>query len=79
METVIGQVQGFAFDYEPEGWHFCNGQLLDVRQYMVLFSLLGINYGGNGSTNFALPNIPKSKEGLTYCICSSGGQYPRRK
>jgi len=41
----------------PQGWALCNGQLLPINQNQALFSLLGTNYGGNGQTNFALPNL----------------------
>lgn len=46
-----------AFNYPPKGWALCNGQLLPISQNMALFSLLGTQYGGNGSTNFALPDL----------------------
>jgi microcystin-dependent protein len=47
----------FAGDFAPSGWAFCNGQLLPINQYAALFSLLGTTYGGNGTTNFGLPNM----------------------
>ncbi len=46
-----------AFNYSPRGWALCNGQLLPINQNQALFSLLGTIYGGNGQTNFALPNM----------------------
>lgn len=57
MEVFIGTIQPFAFNYAPSGWALCNGQTLSVQQYNALFALLGVNFGGNGSTNFMLPNL----------------------
>ncbi|MGB6373934.1 MAG: tail fiber protein [Methylocella sp.] len=46
-----------GFNFAPVGWAFCNGQLLSISQNTALFSLLGTTYGGDGVTNFALPNL----------------------
>src|SRR2546423_1688334 len=46
-----------SFDFAPKGWTMCNGQLLPINQNQALFSLLGTMYGGNGQTNFALPDF----------------------
>ena len=46
-----------GFNFAPQGWAFCNGQLLSISQNTALFSLLGTTYGGNGTTNFALPDL----------------------
>jgi microcystin-dependent protein len=46
-----------SFVFAPKGWALCNGQLLPINQNQALFSLLGTTYGGNGQTNFALPNL----------------------
>lgn len=54
---MIGEVRPFAAEYLPNGWAFCDGQLLPINQNMALFSLLGTTYGGNGQTNFALPDL----------------------
>ncbi|HEY2069733.1 MAG TPA: tail fiber protein [Rhizomicrobium sp.] len=53
----IGQVTMFGFNYAPTGWLFCAGQILPIAQYSALFSILQTAYGGNGTSNFALPNI----------------------
>ena len=47
----------FAGNFAPKGWALCNGQLLAISQNTALFSILGTFYGGNGTTNFALPNL----------------------
>ncbi|MNF36840.1 Phage Tail Collar Domain protein [compost metagenome] len=57
MEVFIGTIQAFAFNYPPSGWASCNGQTLGISQYNTVFALLGIYYGGNGTTNFQLPNL----------------------
>lgn len=57
MEVFMGTVQSFAFNFAPNGWALCSGQTLGVSQYQALFSLLGTYYGGNGTTNFMLPNL----------------------
>lgn len=56
-EPFIGQIQIFAFNFAPRGWAFCNGQTLSINQNQALFSLLGTMYGGDGRTNFRLPEL----------------------
>ncbi len=56
-EPFLGQISTFAFNYAPDGWAMCNGQILAINQNVALFSLLGTTYGGNGTTTFALPNL----------------------
>ena len=46
-----------SFNFAPRGWALCNGQFLPINQNQALFSLLGTNFGGNGTTTFALPNL----------------------
>lgn len=53
----LGEIRIFAFNFAPVGWAQCNGQVVPISQYTALFSLLGTYYGGNGTTNFALPNL----------------------
>jgi microcystin-dependent protein len=53
----LSEIKIFSFNFAPRGWAFCNGQLLAINQNQALFSLLGTTYGGNGTTNFALPNL----------------------
>jgi microcystin-dependent protein len=56
-EPFIGEIRLVAFDYPPSGWLQANGQLLPVQQYAALFALYGVTFGGNGTTNFALPDL----------------------
>lgn len=53
----VGEIQIFGFNFPPRGWSFCNGQILSISQNTALFSILGATYGGNGQSNFALPNF----------------------
>jgi microcystin-dependent protein len=57
MEGVISEIRIWAANFAPQNWMFCQGQLLPIAQYTALFSLLGTNYGGNGTSNFALPDL----------------------
>lgn len=56
-EPFLSEIRIFSFNFPPRGWALCNGQLLLIQQNQALFSLLGTTYGGNGMTNFALPNL----------------------
>jgi microcystin-dependent protein len=56
-DPFIGNVMLVAFDYAPRFWQPCDGRLLAINQNAALFSLLGTQYGGNGTTNFALPDL----------------------
>ena len=56
-QPFIGQIEAFAFNFAPKGWALCAGQIMPINQNQALFSLLGTNFGGNGTTNFALPDL----------------------
>ncbi|MBP7962692.1 MAG: tail fiber protein [Caldilineaceae bacterium] len=56
-DPFIGEISMFAGNYAPEGWAFCNGQLMDIGQNSALFSILGTIYGGDGIRTFALPDL----------------------
>ena len=60
MDPYLGEIRIFAGNFAPVGWFLCNGQLLPISQYTALFSILGTNYGGNGTSNFGLPNLQNS-------------------
>lgn len=57
QEGYIGEIRMFAGNFAPRGWALCNGQMLSISQNQALFSILGTTYGGNGQTNFALPDL----------------------
>ena len=56
-DPFVAEIRMFGFNFAPRGWATCDGQLLQISQNTALFSLLGTQYGGNGQTNFALPNL----------------------
>lgn len=57
QDPFIGEIRWVGFTFAPRGWAECDGQLLPIAQHTALFSLLGTTYGGNGQTNFALPDM----------------------
>src|SRR6476469_3691096 len=57
MDPFVAEIRIFPFNFAPKGWAFCNGQLLPISQNTALFSLLGTTYGGDGKSNFALPDL----------------------
>ena len=56
-DPFIGEIKVISFNFAPNGWAFCNGQLLPISQNQALFSILGTTYGGDGRTTFGLPNF----------------------
>lgn len=56
-DPYIGEIRCFGFNFAPRDWAMCNGQTLSISQYQALFSILGTTYGGNGTSNFQLPNL----------------------
>ncbi len=57
MNPFVAEIRIFAGNFAPVGWAFCDGQLLSISQNTALFSLLGTSYGGDGISNFGLPNL----------------------
>lgn len=81
MEPYIGEIRIFAGNFAPYGWFFCNGQLLSIAEYDVLFALIGTTYGGDGQNTFALPDLRgrvpihrgMGPDGINYVIGQRGG------
>jgi microcystin-dependent protein len=81
-EPYIGQISVFGFTFAPRNWAPCSGQIMAISQNTSLFSLLGTYYGGNGTTNFALPNLNGNVAigqgallgGSTYVLGETGGE-----
>jgi microcystin-dependent protein len=73
----LAEIRLAGFNYAPQGWALCNGQLLPINQNQALFSLLGTQYGGNGQTNFALPDLrgraPLHQDG-SFTVGTRGGE-----
>lgn len=57
MDAYIGEIRIFSGNFAPQDWAFCDGSLLAISQYEALYSLVGTTYGGNGSTQFGLPDL----------------------
>ena len=80
-DPFIAEIRIFPFNFAPRGWAFCNGQLIPTAQNTALFSLIGVTYGGNGASNFGLPNMqgsapmqPRQGPGLSpYDLGNTGG------
>jgi microcystin-dependent protein len=76
-DPFLSELRIFTFNFAPTGWAMCNGQLLPINQNQALFSLIGTFYGGNGTTNFALPNLQGRVPlhmGGEFSIGDSGGE-----
>lgn len=56
-DPFVAEIRIFPFNFAPKGWAWCNGQLMPLSQNTALFSLLGTTYGGDGKSNFALPDL----------------------
>lgn len=56
-EPFLAQITMFGFNFAPRNWALCQGQIMAIQQNTALFSLLGTNFGGNGTTTFGLPNL----------------------
>jgi microcystin-dependent protein len=77
-DPFLSEIRIFSFNFPPKGWAFCNGQLLPINQNQALFSLLGTTYGGNGQTNFALPNLQCRAPihmGSGHTLGEAGGEF----
>lgn len=59
-DPFVAEIRIVGFNFAPKGWAFCDGQILPLSQNTALFSLLGTTYGGDGKSNFALPNLQGS-------------------
>jgi microcystin-dependent protein len=76
-EPFLSEIRLFSFNFAPKGWALCDGQLLPINQNQALFSLLGTTYGGNGTTNFALPNLQGRvpiHQGNSFTLGEAGGE-----
>ena len=57
MDPYVAEIRMMGFNFAPTGWALCNGQIMPISQNTALFSLLGTTYGGNGTSNYGLPNL----------------------
>ena len=69
----VGQINIFPYDFEPNGWAFCDGRLLPISQNTALFSVIGTKFGGDGRSTFALPDYKgQAPAGSSYFIRLQG-------
>src|SRR5690348_6364549 len=76
-EPFIGEIKIIAWDWAPQGWAFCDGQIMAIAQNQPLFSIIGTTYGGDGRTTFALPDLRGSSPlqfGPGYTIGQKAGE-----
>ena len=76
-EPFLSEIKIVSFNFPPKGWAFANGQLLPINQNQALFSLMGTTYGGNGQTNFQLPNLQGKvaiHQGNGFTLGQQGGE-----
>jgi microcystin-dependent protein len=82
-DPFIAEIRIFPFNFAPQDWYACDGQTLSIASNTALFSLIGTFYGGNGTTNFQLPNLQNAAplnfgtrivDGVTYNVGDSGGE-----
>ena len=74
-EPFLAEVRIVGFNFAPRGWAFCDGQLLPINQNQSLYSLLGTNYGGDGRTTFALPDL-RGRTPIHVGASSGGNVHP---
>lgn len=68
MDEFIATISQFAFNWSPEGWQVCHGQLMSISQNQALFALIGTTYGGDGIQTFGLPDLRKKNENGQYYV-----------
>src|ERR1700675_1190440 len=76
-EPFLSEIRIVSFNFAPKGWAQCNGQLLPINQNQALFSILGTSFGGNGQTNFALPDFrgrAPIHQGQGFIVGQAGGE-----
>ncbi|UAJ79182.1 phage tail protein [Leifsonia sp. ZF2019] len=71
-DAFVGEIRLVGFTFAPTGWAFCRGQLIPISQNAALFSILGTQYGGDGKSTFALPDL----QGKTVMGTDQNGSFP---
>lgn len=64
-DNFLGEIRLFPMNWAPQGWHVCDGTVLPITGNQALYSLIGIAYGGDGKTTFALPDL-RGRTGVNY-------------
>jgi microcystin-dependent protein len=76
-QSFIGEIRMFGGNFAPQGWAFCQGQLVPISENDALFNLIGTTYGGDGQTTFALPNLSSRvpvHQGAGFTLGQTGGE-----
>ena len=76
IDVYIGEIRLFSYTRRPAGWLPTDGRLLPIRDFNALFALIGTTYGGDGTTDFALPKLESPLPGTQHFI-AVGGVFPR--
>ena len=74
MDQILGEIRSVAFPFAPDGWAVCDGKVMNIQGNTALFSVLGTQYGGNGITTFALPDL---RGRVIVGVGTAPGQAPR--
>ena len=79
MDNFLGEISLLPYGFTPVGWEICDGRKLSINQYQALYSLLGMKFGGDGTSNFALPDLRGKAPvpNMAYYIALNG-IYPDR-
>ena len=79
IDVYVGSIYLYPYTFAPLDWAECKGQILQIRDFEALYSLIGNKYGGDGTSTFALPNLQGAEPlpGMRYCIALEG-IFPRR-
>jgi len=78
MQPIYSEIALFAFDVIPENWMHCDGRTMAINDNIILFSVLGNNFGGDGMNTFGIPDLrDREPKGMKYCIATKG-IYPSR-
>ncbi|WP_110188495.1 phage tail protein [Pokkaliibacter plantistimulans] len=56
-DSFTGEIRSFAFKFAPQDWAFCDGALLNISQYQMLYAIINTVFGGDGRNTFAIPNL----------------------
>src|ERR1700761_5128448 len=73
-DWYLGEIRAVSFNFAPRGWLLCNGQTLSIAQNQALFALLGVQFGGNGTTTFNLPDL-RGRASVNWGQSSTGTTY----
>lgn len=80
MDPFLGEIRTISYKYAPKGWALCEGQLLKIADNQALYNLIGKQYGGDGTTTFALPDLHQSTKSANgapiYYMIALAGIFP---